>query len=164
MNGQTLPTKIFHRVFTLGIWVKGFDAVLEMIGGFIFLLASNLSLNQAVIMLTQHELIEDPQDVIAIALRQAVAQITPDTRILGSIYLICHSLTKLLLVMGLLRGKRWAYPGAIGFLCLFIIYQLYRISYQPSPGLVFLTFFDSLFLISIWYEYQHFKIASGRAD
>ena len=48
MTTQTLPNKILHRVFTLGIWVKGFDAILEIIGGFIFLLASNLTLSRLI--------------------------------------------------------------------------------------------------------------------
>ncbi len=157
MNRQTLFTKILRQVFAIGIWVKGFDAVLEIIGGFIFLLASNLTLNQLIIALTEHELIEDPQDKISIILRQAVAHISADARIFGSVYLIGHGLTKLWLVTGLLHGKRWAYPATIGFLCLFIAYQLYRISYHYSLGLVLLTFFDSLFVFSIWYEYQRLK-------
>jgi len=157
MIKQTSPTKILHQVFTLGIWVKGFDAVLEMIGGFLFLTASKLTLNHLVIALTQHELIEDPHDPIAIQFRHAVAQISSGTLIFGSAYLIMHGLTKLVLVIGLLRGKRWAYPAAIGFLCLFIAYQLFQVSYQYSLGLVILTFFDSVFVLSIWHEYQHFK-------
>lgn len=157
MAKQTLPAKILHRVFSVGIWVKGFDAVLEIIGGFIFLLASNLTLNKLIIALTEHELVEDPHDKIAIVLRQAIAHISSDTRIFGGIYLIGHGLVKLLLVTGLLQGKRWAYPATIGFLCLFIAYQLYQVSYHYSLGLVLLTFFDLIFVFSIWYEYQRLK-------
>src|SRR5258706_15658669 len=106
MTKEMVLEKVVHRVFTAGIWIKGFDAVLEIIGGFIFLLASNLTLNRLVIALTEHELVEDPHDRIAIILRQAVLHISSDTRIFGSIYLIGHGLTKLWLVTGLLRGKR----------------------------------------------------------
>ena len=67
--------------------------------------ASKLTLNHLVIALTQHELIEDPHDPIAIQLRHAVAQISSGTLIFGSAYLIMHGLTKLVLVIGLLHGK-----------------------------------------------------------
>src|SRR5262245_51546269 len=123
-------TNALHRVFTLGIWVKGFDGVLEVIGGVILLLTSNAALNQLVIALTQHELIEDPHDLIANAARQLVAQLSVSTKVVGGVYLVAHGLAKVVLVVGLLRGYRWAYPVAIGFLGLFITYQLYRLSYQ----------------------------------
>src|SRR5262249_49581828 len=55
---------------------------------------------------------------------------------------------------GATRGYRWPYPGAIAFLCLFILYQLYRLSYAYSPGLVLLTFFDSVVVALTWHEYR----------
>ena len=154
---QTLLKKILHWAFEMGIFIKGFDAVLEIIGGFIFLFASNIALNQLVISLTEHELIEDPHDIIAVTLRHAVSQLSPDTHLFGSAYLIAHGLTKLWLVAGLLRSKPWAYPATIGFLCLFITYQLYRISYHYSLGLVLLTLFDTVFVFLIWREYRFIK-------
>lgn len=157
MANQTFRDRILHWAFAMGIWVKGFDAVLEIVGGFIFLLASDLTLNRLVITLTEHELIEDPQDKIAILLRHAVAQMSLDTHLFGGIYLIVHGLTKLWLVTGLLRSKPWAYPATIWFLCLFISYQLYRVSYHYSLGLVLLTLFDSAFAFLIWREYRLLK-------
>jgi uncharacterized membrane protein len=38
--------KLLHRVFALGIWVKGIDGVLEIIGGVVLLLTSNAALNR----------------------------------------------------------------------------------------------------------------------
>ncbi len=154
MTNQTFRDRILHWAFAMGIWVKGFDAILEIVGGFIFLLASDLTLNRLVIALTAHELVEDPHDMIANVLRQAVAQASLDTHLFGGIYLIIHGLAKLWLVTGLLRSKPWAYPATIGFLCLFITYQLYRLSYHDSLGLVLLTLFDSVFVILIWREYR----------
>ena len=154
MDHQAPPPSIAHRLFTLSLWVKGIDGVLEIGGGVIFLLLSNATLNRLVIALTQHELVEDPQDVIAHALRQATAQLSTNTRLFGSIYLIAHGLAKVLLVAGLLRGNRRAYPVTIGFLGLFIAYQVYRLSYQFSPWLALLTLFDTLIVFLIWREYR----------
>src|SRR5512138_2264419 len=116
-----------YRVFALGIWVKGIDGLLEIVGGGLLLLISPAMLNQLVIGLTQHELVEDPRDVIATTLRHAAAQLSANTQLFASLYLVAHGVVKVVLVVGLLRGKRWAYPAAIGFLCLFIVYQVYRL-------------------------------------
>jgi uncharacterized membrane protein len=157
MTHQTFRDRIFHWAYELEIWAKGFDAILEIIGGLILLLANNLVLNQWVIALTQHELIEDPRDVVATILRQSVANLSVGAHIFGGAYLILHGLAKLWLVTGLLRKKAWAYPFTVVFLCLFIAYQLYRISYQFSFGLALLTFFDAAFVFLILREYRLLK-------
>jgi uncharacterized membrane protein len=161
MLEQSPRTSFLHRVFALGIWVKGIDGVLEIVGGAILLLTSNATLNQLVIVLTQHELVEDPHDLVANAARQAVAQLSVGTKVFGGVYLIAHGLAKVVLVVGLLRGRRWAYPVAIGFLSLFITYQLYRLSYQLSAGLLLLTLFDVLIVGLIWREYRVLQRADG---
>jgi uncharacterized membrane protein len=154
MQYHSPRTNLLHRIFALGIWVKGIDGVLEIIGGAILLLTSNAALNQMVIALTQHELIEDPHDWIATAARQAAAQLSANTQLFGSVYLFVHGLAKVVLVVGLLRGQRWAYPVGIAFLSLFVAYQLYRLSYQFSPGLLLLTLFDGVIVGLIWREYR----------
>ncbi|HLO29030.1 MAG TPA: DUF2127 domain-containing protein [Anaerolineales bacterium] len=152
-------TRLLHRVLELGIILKGFDAILEMIGGILFWFASNVTFDQWITALTQHELVEDPQDKVALLLREVAAPISSDARLFGSAYLIVHGLAKLWLVTGLLRGKAWAYPATFGFLSLFIIYQVYRLSYSFSIGLLALTFFDSVFAFLIWREYLSSKNA-----
>jgi uncharacterized membrane protein len=118
-------------------------------------------LNQWVILLTQHELVEDPHDIIATQLRQSVANLSVDAYIFGGAYLVLHGLAKLWLVTGLLRKKACAYPSAVVFLGLFIVYQLYRVSYQFSVGLLLLTFFDVAFIFLILREYRLFKHLQG---
>jgi len=157
MTHQTFRDKILHWAYELEIWGKGFDAILEVIGGLILLLANNLMLNRFIVSLTQHELVEDPRDMIATLLRQSVANISVGAHIFGGAYLVIHGLAKLWLVTGLLRRKSWAFPTTIGFLCLFIAYQLYRVSYQFSLGLIILTFFDAAFVFLIWREYRLLK-------
>ena len=157
MKNLPLRANILHQIFALGIWVKGLDGLLEIVGGLLLLLSSGTSLNQIVISLTQHELVEDPHDLIATAARHAVAHLSAGTQIFASVYLIAHGLIKIVLVSALLRGKRWAYPVAIGFLSLFIAYQLYRLSYQYSLGLALLTLFDLVIVCLTWREYQVYK-------
>ena len=61
---------------------------------------------------------------------------------------------KLLLVIGLLRGKLWSYPASLVVLGLFIAYQLYRFSYTQGIGLIVLTVFDVFVMGLIWHEYK----------
>ena len=154
MNNRPPSANMLHHIFALGIWVKGLDGLLEIAGGLLLLLASNRTVNQIVVSLTQHELVEDPHDWIATTARNTVAHISANTQLFASIYLIAHGLIKIVLVSALLRGERWAYPAAIGFLSLFIAYQIYRLSYQFTPGLALLTLFDLLIVGLTWREYR----------
>lgn len=63
-------------------------------------------------------------------------------------------LTKPTLVAGLLRGKLWAYPAALWFLTVFVLYQTYRIFLTYSVALAGLTAFDLVVMFLIWHEYR----------
>lgn len=95
---------VLHRVFVVGLWAKAIDGVLELVGGVLLLLIPPATLNALVIALTQHELVEDPQDWLAMTLRHAAAQLSVDSRLFGAIYLLAHGLVKLGVVAGVLRG------------------------------------------------------------
>ena len=69
-------------------------------------------------------------------------------------YLLGHGLIKLLLVIGLLRGKLWSYPASLAALGAFMAYQMYRYSYTHSPGLLVLTVFDAAVMWLIWQEWR----------
>jgi len=155
MTNHIRRTIVLHRLFEAGMWVKGLDGVLEIIGGFLLLLRSPVALNRLVIILTQHELVEDPHDRLANALRATAAQLSTSTQLFGSVYLIAHGLIKIGVVVGVLRGHRWAYPAAIVLLGLFIAYQLYRLSYDYTLGLLLLTVFDMVMVGLTWREYTN---------
>jgi uncharacterized membrane protein len=144
---------LLHRVFVVGLWGKALDGALELVGGVLLLLIPPARIHALVIALTQHELVEDPQDWLATALRHAAAQLSVGSQLFGAIYLLVHGLVKLVVVAGVLRGQRWAYPTAIGVLGLFIAYQAYRLSYAFSPGLLLLTLFDLAIVGLTWREY-----------
>lgn len=69
---------------------------------------------------------------------------------------------KIVLVVALLRQKRWAYPWMIAFLMLFIAYQCYRIVIAPSIGLALLTLFDAFVVWLTWREYQLHRRGTSR--
>ena len=46
------------------------------------------------------------------------------------------------------------YPWTIAFLAIFIVYQLYRLSFQPSVGLTVLTILDA---VIAWLTYREYR-------
>lgn len=147
--------QLSHRLFLIGTWLKGLDGVLELIGGVLFLLMSKSNLNHIVVSLTQHELTEDPHDLIANMLRHAVSHLSHNTKIFGSIYLLAHGMIKIFLVAGLLQNKYFVYPIALVVLSGFIVYQSYRLIIGFTLFLCLLTILDFIIVLLIWNEFRH---------
>jgi uncharacterized membrane protein len=117
-------------------------------------LASPDRIRHVALLLTRGELSEDPHDLIATRLLHSANGLTGDALRFGAIYLLAHGAVKVVLVVALLLDKLWAYPWMIGFLGVFIGYQLYRIALHPSAGLIALTIFDALVLGLTAREYR----------
>jgi uncharacterized membrane protein len=148
------PHDWLDRVFEIGIIGKGLNGTAELIGGLLLLLASPDRIRHFAVLLTQGELSEDPHDLIAMRLLHSANGLTGGAVRFGAIYLLAHGAVKVALVIALLLDKLWAYPWMIGFLSLFIGYQLYRIALHPSAGLIALTIFDALVLALTAREYR----------
>jgi uncharacterized membrane protein len=143
-----------HRMFEVGIILKGLDGLAELVGGLVLLLIAPTTINQLVLALTQHELSEDPHDLITSHLSSWGHALTGSSVLFGSLYLLAHGAVKVALVAALLRNKLWAYPWMIGVLTVFIGYQLYRLALTWSPGLALLTLFDAAVAWLTYREYQ----------
>ncbi len=145
---------LLDRAFVVGISLKGLDGVLEVLGGLILLVVTPATINSLTRALTQHELSEDPHDFLATHLLHAAGGLTGASVRFGALYLLSHGAVKIVLVAALLRNKLWAYPWTIAFLLAFIGYQVYRLTFAPSIGLVGLTVFDAVVAWLTWREYQ----------
>ena len=148
------PHDWLDRVFEIGIIGKGLNGTAELIGGLLLLVASPDRIRHFAVLLTQGELSEDPHDLIATRILHSANGLTGGAVRFGAIYLLAHGAVKVALVIALLLDKLWAYPWMIGFLSLFIGYQLYRIVLHPSAGLIALTIFDALVLALTAREYR----------
>jgi uncharacterized membrane protein len=148
---------LIDRAFLVGIILKGLDGVLEVAGGLLLLLVSPATIEGLAKALTQHELSEDPHDFLATHLLHATGALSGASLTFGAVYLLSHGVVKVVLVAALLRGKLWAYPWIIAFLLAFIGYQLYRITFAPSLGLVALTAFDAIIVYLTVREYQRHR-------
>lgn len=143
-----------ETIFFASVWLKGLDALLELIGGAALLSVSPTVILHLVRFLTQDEITEDPRDVVANALRHAAARLTLTTEHFMAAYLIVHGIVKLALVWGLLVRLLIAYPVSIVIFAGFIAYQLYRYTLTHGIGLLALSAFDFIVITLIWLEYR----------
>jgi len=155
---SSVEKKRIHEFFEVGVLLKGLNGALEIVGGVLLYFVSPGTINKFIISLTQGELTEDPDDFIARALVHASQSFSLSTRFFGAFYLLSHGVIKVLLVAALVKQKLWAYPLSIGFLILFIVYQLYRLAHGYSLGMVLLTVFDIMVVELVRREYHYVKM------
>jgi uncharacterized membrane protein len=141
-----------HRLFQAAVAVKGIDGALEAIGGALLLLVSPAALHRLVVALTQHELAEEPDDVLVLSLRHLAESFSVETRHFAGAYLIGHGILKVFLAASLLRERHWAFPVALSVLGAFVAYQLYRFGRTHSGVLLALTALDAATMALIWRE------------
>ncbi|WP_417564237.1 DUF2127 domain-containing protein [Microbacterium sp.] len=145
---------LLDRIFWVALIVKGLDGVLELIGGVLFLVLTPAQISLIVQVLTQHELSEDPDDLIANALVRFAASLDVSATLFGAIYLLLHGAVKVVLVVAVLRDRLWAYPWLIGFLVVFIGYQVYDMIVHFTWGMLALTVFDAFIVVLTVREYR----------
>jgi uncharacterized membrane protein len=142
-----------HRLFRLAVILKAVDGVLELVGAVLLLAFGPDGVGRTVAFLTQHELAEDPDDVLAHLFVRLTHHVDAGTVHFAAAYLCAHGLVKLWLVGGLIRGRLWIFPVALALLGLFVVYQLYRQLHHPSTGLALLTVLDVAIIGLIWQEF-----------
>lgn len=149
--------KILHRLFEIGIWLKGLDGFIEVVGGVLLLMVSLEALNHYVILLTQGEIQEDSGDLIANALRHAASRMTTNSKLTAGAYLLGNGVVKVFLATGILRGKLWCYPTAIAIISLFVLLQFGRLGFHFSYPMLTATVIDIAIVFLIWREYRRIR-------
>jgi uncharacterized membrane protein len=148
------PQNWLDRVFEIGIIGKGLNGAVELLGGLLLLFVTPNRIRHLAVSLTRVELSEDPNDFIATHLLHTTNGLTGNAVLFGAVYLLAHGAVKVALVVALLLNKLWAYPWMIVVLLVFIGYQLYRISLDPTAGLIALTLFDVVIVVLTWREFR----------
>ena len=146
--------RVLDTTFRVSLIVKLVDGILELVGGVLLLLISPQQIGDVVRFLTQHELAKDPNDFFANLLVHAAGSLSVSASLFGAVYLLLHGLVKVVLVSAVLTGRLWAYPWMIGFLVVFISYQLYEMVVHFSVGLPLLTLFDIFIVVITVREYR----------
>jgi uncharacterized membrane protein len=148
-----MPKSDIRRAFQVSLWLKGAHSLLEVLGGLALAFVSHDLILRIVSALTAAELLEDPRDLVANALRQVAGGVTTDAQSFAAWYLFSHGLIKLVLVAAVLTKRVWAYPAFIAAMIGFILYQGYRMSLGITFVLVAITVLDLIVLVLAWREY-----------
>lgn len=146
--------RLAHRAFVIGVFLKGLDGCLELIGAVALFLTTRPEIRHAVAWLTREELAEDPTDFFAKHVVSMAQHLTSGTRHFAAAYLLVHGVIKLALVAGLLRELRWVFPVALFILTTFIGYQLYRFTQMPTWSLGLITLIDMVVVALIAREWR----------
>lgn len=145
-------TRKLHWAFLVSILLKGLNGILETLLGLVFLTTG--SLKWMIHRLSQQELIADPHGWLAIKLHAFLANLSVKAQHFAAVYLLAHGIIKIILVWGLLRDRRWAFPVSLVLLSLFVAYQLLRFASTHSLILLTLASFDIIVIWLIWREYK----------
>ncbi|HEV2318136.1 MAG TPA: DUF2127 domain-containing protein [Verrucomicrobiae bacterium] len=149
--------KVFHRLFQIGIWIKGIDGLVEMAGGILLLTVSLQALNSYLIGLAQKEIERDSGELISRALQHAAEHLTRSSKLTAGSYLLGNGVVKVFLATFILLGKRWCYPVAIVVMTIFILLQCGRLGFHFSVSMLCATIIDIAIVLLIWREYRQIK-------
>ena len=136
------PSKLVHGLFEVVVVLKGLDGALEIAGGVALLFVQTGAIVTLVTTLTAHELSEDPNDLVANLLTRWAASFGHGTQMFIAAYLFLHGIAKVALATFLLMGKLWAYPAALTFFLVFVVYALYRLARMWSWSLAGVVVLD----------------------
>src|SRR6267143_3939716 len=99
--------RLVHAFFTISVVSKGVDGALEIVGGTLLLLVNPLQIHNIVRILTEHELSEDPHDLVATYLLNSAQHLSASAQLFAGTYLLWHGVVKVVLVAALLLKQRW---------------------------------------------------------
>ena len=151
---QTTPDNL-DRAFHIGLYLKGLDGLLEIIGGVLLLIITPDQINHLARWLTEGQLDQNPHDYIANHILKTAHSLSGASLTFGAIYLLSHGIVKIFLVAAVLRDHLWAYLALIGVTGLFVIYQVYRLCVDGfSMSLFLLTIFDLVIIYLTQKEYR----------
>ena len=156
--------KYWHKLFQLGVLIKGFSGVWETISGFLFLFLSKATLSGWFYLLVYNELVEDPNDKFINFMALALQNLSNDTKVFAALYMLSHGLLNIFLVIQLYRNKHWAHLVIIWAMLISLPYEIYRISIHYSATLTAIAVFDAFFIVFTWREYKLNKPAAISSD
>lgn len=148
---------IINVGFYGGLVIKGVDAMIEFIGGFLLMILSHDLLNRLIQLIALPELREDPKDIVMNYFIILGQNFSISSQHSVSIYMLLHGTTKLAVIWLLLKKKLWAYPLAVVVFGLFIVYEIYSYTNSSSVLLLLLIIIDLAMIVMIILEYRRLK-------
>ncbi len=138
-------------VFQVSLLLRGLHSLAEVLGGLALAFVGHDLIIGLASALTRAELLDDPGDRFAKALRSAAEGLATDAQAFAAWCLFSHGVIKLVLVIAVLGNRVWAYPVFIAAMIGFILCQAYRMRFGGSFVLVGSR--QGSILILAWHEY-----------
>lgn len=148
---------MIHVSFDIGLLLKAFAALLEIIGGIALIFLPPDKMNVFISFITKGELLEDPKDLIMNYLVNLGHSFGISSWHFVIFYLLSHGIIKLTVIFLLWKKKLWAYPLSVAVFVGFIIYQLIKLSSGHSIFMVLLTVLDVIMIALTILEYKRIK-------
>lgn len=146
-----------HRIFFVGLIIKGINGVLEIIGGVLLWVITLEQVNKIVNFLTWGEFREDVNDWIANVIQKSAMEMALNARTVASIFLLSTGMIKMALIIALLKKKLWVYPLALSVFSLFALFFIYRFLWSGAFFMLILCIFDIFVVLFTYLEYKRIK-------
>jgi uncharacterized membrane protein len=151
--------KYFELIYKIGIGIKGFDGLIELVVGVALLAAPQIVHSVLMSLLAE---VGERQTRTLHFIAEYIARLDADLAKNGLvfliIFLITHGLVKLVLVYCLLKEIVKAYPAALAILSAFLVYQLYVFIIHPTISMALFTILDAIIIWLVWGEYKDLKV------
>ena len=154
---------ILHKVFIVGIILKGINALTEFIIS-VFLFAFPIDkLRGFAVHLASARRLEWFRSHNVINLSRIESWIGPDTKAFFSWFFLSHGAIKAVIIVCLVAGWVWAYPLGIAVFSGFVVYQIVEMTHRTHAVLYFiLTVLDIFVIVLTFNEWHHAKGKSGK--
>ena len=146
--------RLIHKIFHITLLVKAFDGILEFLSGFFLFFISSAGLVNLIQKIFQHELTQDPTDILANSLLNFF-HTSVNAKLFAAVYLFVHGFVKLWVVYGLWSRNTKTYPIAGVVLALLIAYQLSKVFATNSLILTLLTILDIFIFVLMVIDYKN---------
>ena len=154
--------KLTELFFRISMAVKGFDSLLEVLGG--IALTMPLKVQRLLLILSQHEAFRH-HAAMSGRLDRLAETVTTHPSMGTAAYLMVHGGTKVFLIGAILKGKRWAYVGLISVLTLFTFVEIARAAMESEIVTAAFGALDLVVVVLIYREYRmRFKLPAERVQ
>ncbi|MFI5212821.1 MAG: DUF2127 domain-containing protein [Candidatus Saccharimonadales bacterium] len=151
-------SKWFEPVYKIGVAIKGFDGLVELVVGLMLWISPQLI--HTILTNLAGELGERHAHVFQL-IAEYIARVDVELAKSGAVFLILflvtHGLVKLVLVYCLLKEIVRAYPVSLAILSAFLVYQLYVFIIHPTVGMAIFTILDAIIIWLVWGEYRELR-------
>lgn len=159
LMGNTL-----RNAYRVGIAVKGFDGVVELLAGLALWIFPS-ALTAALAPLLPKVAGDHPiRNFVAYWAGRMDQELSAGSHTFVVLFLLAHGVVKVVLVYCLMKEYHWVYPYGIAVLALFTIYQAYVLVTTPSWGVAAFTVLDVVIIYLVWREWRELTAKAASTE